>query len=244
MKSIKIILFLIFLAIEVSSQADSLWNVRYSSRMIPLSGSNIDIKGLIDQAGKKVDLKNYKGRVIYLSFWDPGCGSALVDNRYEPLLLSSLETLGIDSQIVLIKVCDHRVSFEEWKNYIDTNTLVGIQLYTKRNIFKMFDRKKLADPPVGTPNYWIIDKNGIILGTSVSTPEEFFLPIYLLEKALESVKCSESVLSVLSDYPRVDSKTEEMRTLYRKLELKQKEYLLEIEETDKWIEEVNKKLIK
>jgi hypothetical protein len=244
MKRLRIILVLVFLAVEGSCQIDSLWNIKYSSRMIPLSGTKINIKGLIGTDGKKVDLDKYKGKVIYLSFWDPGCGAALVDMRYEPLLLSSLETLGIDSQIVFIKVCDHRVSFEEWKNYIDTNNLVGIQLYTKRNIFKMFDRKKLSDPPVGTPNYWIIDKNGIILGTSVSTPEEFFCPIYLLEKALESVKCSESVLSVLKDYPRIDSKTAEMRSLYQKLELKQKEYLLEIEETDKWIEEVNKKMLK
>jgi len=241
MKGLGLLLFLL-LAIKASSQSDSLWNIRYSSRMIPLSGTKIKLKGLVDLTGQKADLKKYRGKVIYLGFWDPVCGSALIDNRYEPLLLSSLETLGIDNQIVLIKVCDHRVSLKEWRNYIDTNHLVGIQLYTKRNIFKMFKHKKLADPPVGTPNYWIIDKSGTVLGTSVSGPDEFFLPIYMLEKALESTKCSESVSKVLNDYPRKDSNSEEMRKLFRKLELKQKEYEMEIENTEKWIEEQNRKM--
>jgi hypothetical protein len=230
------IIFFCLIAINAYSQLDSAWINNYSADMIPLTGTKIKLKGLVDEAGNNVDLKKFRGKVVYLGFWDPGCGSALTQNMYEPFLLSNLKTLGIDDQIVLVKVCDHRIGFDAWKNYIDTNDMVGIQLHTGKDIFKMFDRKKLANPPVGTPNYWIIDKTGTISGTSVSMPMEFFSPEYLLLKALRGVKCSDAIKPYLQNMPGA-----EVIAFNKKLELKFAEGIRLNKEVGRWIDEENER---
>lgn len=226
----------LFLTTNVFSQLDSALVNNYSSGMIPLSGTRIKLRGLVDRTGNKVNLKKYEGKVIYLGFWDSGCGSALTQNRYEPFLLSNLKTLKIEDQIVLIKICDNRVEFNEWKKYIDTNDMAGIQLHTEKDIFKMFDRKDLANPPVGTPNYWIIDKSGIILGTSVSIPMEWFSAEYLLLKALEGVKCSDAIKQYLGNPPSID-----VVDFDKKLKEKFAEGIRLNQEVSKWIDEENEK---
>lgn len=174
------------------SQIDTLSFIKNAERMKPLAGTSIKIKHLKDVEGKRIDFSSFQGKIILLSFWSPKCGSCLLQNFCEPLLFERLKCFGIDDNIQLIKICT-RVDYQQWKTYLNTHDLMGVQLFYEGNIDKQFSKWKLAQE-TPFPQYWIINENGKLLGVDISVPEEIGTIDYLIYKATKKQLCSEAYL--------------------------------------------------
>src|SRR6476620_11831103 len=77
------------------------------------TGLKVPSARLFDTSGRLIKLSSFKGKVIYLDFWIPSCTPCIKMRAHEDTLLDRLHELSLDTNIVLIKICD-ACDFQQW----------------------------------------------------------------------------------------------------------------------------------
>jgi thiol-disulfide isomerase/thioredoxin len=129
---------------------------------------------LKDTSGNTVKLSSFKGKTLYIDFWSTTCVPCIKVFPYEDSLLTRLNKIGIDSNILLIKICGDS-PLEDWKSIIRTNNSRAINLYLPGKDYKLFRRYCLHY--YGT--YHLVDSNFRYLGTNIFRPNDNNIDYYL-----------------------------------------------------------------
>ena len=119
---------------------------------------------LVNVKGEYQHLSDYKGKVVLLNFWEPGCMPCKYEIPYEKKLIKDLE--GKD--FCLINIC-FVPNKETWKHAVKLLGMEGINLYAEKG----WQKKLFKDYNMtGWPHYTLIDKNGIIVSNHPKRPSE------------------------------------------------------------------------
>ena len=142
---------------------------------------------LRDTAGNKVKLSSFKGKTIYLDFWSTTCGPCIKMFPYEDALLDRLKKSGLDSNILLIKICGDSPT-DKWKWLIEKQNSKAINLILPGKAYKLFRRYKL--PYYST--YHLIGADFKYLGSDVFEPNDPNIDYYLF-RATQNISFAEAV---------------------------------------------------
>jgi peroxiredoxin len=117
---------------------------------------------LMDLNGKKVNLSDFKGKVVYLDFWATNCAPCVAEI---PAANALKEKFG-KKDVVFLYVSFDR-SPEKLKSFIESKTFEGIHL----NDPKGFASKVAELYEVNSlPRYFLIDKKGFIVNSDAPRP--------------------------------------------------------------------------
>jgi len=127
---------------------------------------------LIDTEGKTVDLADFEGQVVYLTFWASWCQPCLRGFKGSEQIRKKLAAQGI----VLINVTTDS-SREKWRNTMGRIPMPGINLYGGNNpqLKRDYELSKL-------PAYYIVDKNGNFAYLSDKENRDIFEEFKLLQE--------------------------------------------------------------
>lgn len=101
-----------------------------------------------DNKGKRQNLKNYSGKVIYIDIWATWCGSCLKELPYLDSLRQKFKNNN-DIEIVSLSIDD---DLKKWKNYLIKNNILTSQWIIDRTILKDYN-------VITLPRTIIIDKD-------------------------------------------------------------------------------------
>ncbi|MFT2009714.1 TlpA family protein disulfide reductase [Pontibacter sp. 13R65] len=120
--------------------------------------------------GEEVALSDFKGKLVYLSFWSSSCGMCLNDMPY----LQDLNARLTGSNIVFVSIGmdDDEAA---WQSMVAKRKLQGVQLYKglSPEVIAEFGIKEL-------PAYFLIDENGQVLTAKPKRPTDRDLETELL----------------------------------------------------------------
>ena len=127
---------------------------------------------LVDRAGKTVELKDFKGKVVYLTFWASWCQPCLKGFKNTQNIRQKLAEQGI----VLINVTTDS-SKEQWQSTMDRIPMPGLNLYggNEAQLKKDYELSKL-------PAYYIINKEGHFAYLSDGENRDIFEEFKLLQE--------------------------------------------------------------
>ncbi len=119
---------------------------------------------LQDINNKLTTLNEYKGNIVLLNFWFPGCTPCINEIPYERKLVDEFE----NSNFKLINICLFS-SEENWRKTIEKFEMKGEHLFANENWQKiLIEKYKL----VSYPSYILIDETGTIISSSPKRPSE------------------------------------------------------------------------
>jgi thiol-disulfide isomerase/thioredoxin len=150
-------------------------------------GLKVPSTRLFDTSGKLIKLNSFKGKVIYLDFWIPSCGPCIKMRAHEDSLLERLHELSLDTNIVMIKICDD-CDFQQWKKMVASNNSKAINLLYKGGQYTL-NRRFDASP---YPTYHIVSKDFRYLGAEVAWPDNEDID-YCLFRALQNIPFKQSL---------------------------------------------------
>ena len=109
-------------------------------------------------------LNDYKGNIVLLNFWFPGCKPCINEIPYERKLVDEFE----NKKFKLINICFFS-SEENWRKTIEKFEMKGEHLFANENWQKILVEKyKLGS----YPSYILIDETGKIISSSPKRPSE------------------------------------------------------------------------
>jgi len=111
--------------------------------------------------GDTVSLEDYKGKLVYLTFWDTNCGLCLMDMPHAQELARKMA----GQQIVFLNVGMDKDE-KAWKTMVNGKSLAGVNAYGKAS---SEDLRKLYNLPDG-PAYFLIAEDGTFLSTKPKRP--------------------------------------------------------------------------
>ena len=170
-----VFILLVSLAFAAEGREDDLFS---KIRINPIRGDKrVPDFFLKDLTGKKVEIKQYKGKIIFLNFWATWCGPCKEE-------MPSLEVLhrqfkGENFVLMTISV--------DYEGLIPVREFLNKQRYTfpvlldpNGEVLDLFEVK-------GIPTTFIIDKRGRVIGRAIGprdwkSPEVFSLIKLLIEK--------------------------------------------------------------
>lgn len=119
-----------------------------------------------DTAGKKVSLKDFKGKFIVIDFWASWCSPCL--QEIEPMKKLQQDMAG-NNKVVFVSI-----SFDEnedlWKDYVQDQGMKGVQLIAMDGDK---DKIKHAFSFNSLPYYVWINGSGKIVSKDAARPSEF-----------------------------------------------------------------------
>jgi thiol-disulfide isomerase/thioredoxin len=177
MKMVIILFLTLFLSTDV-------WGQRLSNSDI---GHTAQSAILYDTSGKKINLSDFKGNVLYVDFWIPSCTPCIRMLPYEDTLTKKLESLSLDSNILIIKICD-ACDFNEWKNLVKANKSKAINLIYQGGKYTL-GRRFSASP---YPTYHVIGKDYKYLGIKVILPDKKNID-YCLFRATQNIPVTKAL---------------------------------------------------
>lgn len=132
---------------------------RRASRLAP--GSEAPDFTLTDEAGDKVSLSDFRGKVVYIDFWGTGCGPCMYEFKEAA---PALEEQFKDKEVVFMNISDDK-SEKVWRETIAKFGVRGINLIDTRDrkVGKMYMVS-------GIPHYVLIGKDGKIIDASAPRP--------------------------------------------------------------------------
>jgi peroxiredoxin len=111
--------------------------------------------------GDTVQLSDFKGKLVYLSFWTTTCGLCLMDMSHAQNLANKLDgkpivfiSIGMDENKML------------WQNMVTKKTLSGIHVYASGDKSAIIKNYSLGDLPA----YFLIDDDGTFLSVKPKRP--------------------------------------------------------------------------
>jgi thiol-disulfide isomerase/thioredoxin len=115
-----------------------------------------------DLNGKKVSLKDFRGKIVYLDVWASWCGPCLKEVPYAKKLDEEMK--GKDIVFLCVSIDDDE---EAWKKRITEKEIAGLHLISKggfeSQIAKSYNIKSI-------PRYVIIDKEGKLVSSYAERP--------------------------------------------------------------------------
>jgi peroxiredoxin len=111
--------------------------------------------------GDTVRLSDFKGKLVYLSFWQTDCGLCLMDMPYGQELAKNMA----DKNIVFLNVNMDKDE-KAWRSMVTKKNLLGVHVYGKTpatDLTKLFGLQE-------TPSYFLIAEDGTFLSTKPKRP--------------------------------------------------------------------------
>lgn len=119
---------------------------------------------LKDETGKYFSLKDFKGSVVYLSFWFTGCKPCIKEFPDENLLVEVFK----NERVKIISIC--LISDENgWKHMVSQHQLKTINLFAKGNWEDILQEKYGI---TGFPHYVLINVEGKIIENNCIRPSQ------------------------------------------------------------------------
>jgi len=119
---------------------------------------------LVDTKNESKSLSDFKGSVLLLNFWFPGCTPCVQEIPFEQKLVSDFK----NKNFYLINICFYS-SKENWLKAINNLGMNGINLFANTNWQKkLIEGYKIS----GYPHYTLVDKNGNIVSNNPKRPSE------------------------------------------------------------------------
>lgn len=113
--------------------------------------------------GTEVALSDFKGKLVYLNFWQVGCGLCMIELPHMQALTKQLE----GKNVVFVNVALDE-NEELWRKTVTTKQLIGTHLYLKgmeADLVKRYDLKEV-------PAYFLIDEEGRLLTAKARRPSD------------------------------------------------------------------------
>jgi peroxiredoxin len=115
-------------------------------------------------SGEFKSLNDYKGNVVLLNFWFPGCTGCINEIPYEKKLFDDLQ----NEKFRLINICLFN-SEENWRKALNKFEMKGEHLFANVN----WQNKLEAEYKISSyPHYTLIDKDGKIISNNPKRPSE------------------------------------------------------------------------
>jgi thiol-disulfide isomerase/thioredoxin len=111
--------------------------------------------------GKTVRLSDFKGKLVYLSFWQTDCGLCLMDMPYAQELAKTMS----DKAIVFLNINMDKDE-KAWRNMVTKKNLLGVHVYGKTPGTDLTTLYALKE----TPSYFLIAEDGTFLSTKPKRP--------------------------------------------------------------------------
>lgn len=132
--------------------AKAKWERKQATDLLEI-GANMPAFYLENESGDIIESPSFLGKPILLDFWSVGCKPCIAAF---PKLEEMKNQLGDQLQIVHINLDKE----ENWRNFLQTNTLPSINLHAQGN----WSSKLMKDYKFyAFPNYCLIDKEGKIV---------------------------------------------------------------------------------
>ncbi|HMG90846.1 MAG TPA: redoxin family protein [Chryseolinea sp.] len=127
-------------------------------------GDNAPNFYLEDKIDSLVSLSQFKGEVVYLSFWFAGCKPCIEEFPYENDLVKKFES----KPVKVISICT-RTSKTKWLQMIDTHKLKTVNLFANKGWEGMLEKNYL----IGIyPHYVLVGKDGRVIENFAKRPRE------------------------------------------------------------------------
>ena len=131
---------------------------------------------LMDHNGNLINLKDLKGKVIYVDFWGSWCQACLTQMPNSAILQRKFK-----NRDVVFLFVDFYDTHDKWLNAIKKYKLTGVHVKAEKKDEDLFD--KYFGIKEGFPRYALIDKNGVLITTSAPHPNDEKL-VALIEQHL------------------------------------------------------------
>jgi len=119
---------------------------------------------LVDTNNEYKSLSDFKGSVLLLNFWFPGCKGCIMEIPFEKKIIKEFENKNFN----LINICFYS-SISNWKNAIKELGMEGVNLFANKNWQqKLIKNYKLSF----YPHYTLIDKYGKVFSNNPKRPSE------------------------------------------------------------------------
>lgn len=129
--------------------------------------------------GKFVDIKDLKGKVVYIDFWGSWCKACLIQMPNSAILQKKFK-----SKDVVFLFIDFYDTKEKWLKAIKVKKLGGLHIKAETSDEEYFDN--VFGVKQGFPRYALIDKSGRLVTTSAPHPSNpqliNFIETYLNQK--------------------------------------------------------------
>ncbi|SOE24174.1 Thiol-disulfide isomerase or thioredoxin [Spirosomataceae bacterium TFI 002] len=120
-----------------------------------------------DIEGNKVDLKEFKGKVIFIDFWATWCGPCIKEFKHYPEILKKYKNEEI--VFIFLSVDDER---DKWQEFLSNGKgPESIHLNIPQSQYSVIS-KQLNYEGTGIPQFLLIDKDGKIIKTHSPRPSE------------------------------------------------------------------------
>lgn len=127
------------------------------------SGTQVPSAVLKDANGKRRNLSEFKGKVIYLNIWASWCGGCLASFPRQEWLLKRMKVLQSDTAVVFVNInIDETESI--WKSALKKYKPAGINWFSKDSL--LYEKWGIA----ALPAHIFIDKSGLVLAKKVMEP--------------------------------------------------------------------------
>lgn len=120
---------------------------------------------LISDKGTWVDIKDFRGKVVYVDFWGSWCKACLLNMPYAKTLKEKFK-----NKDVVFLYLDFDDTNEKWKSAIEKYKIEGIHLKAEEADREYFTRA--FNISQGFPRYALIDKSGKLVTISAPPPQE------------------------------------------------------------------------
>ncbi|NDK54890.1 TlpA family protein disulfide reductase [Pontibacter sp. BT213] len=113
--------------------------------------------------GTDVTLSDFKGKLVYLNFWQVGCGLCMIELPHIQALTKQLQ--GKNVVVVNVGLDEDEA---KWRKTVTSKQLLGTHLYMKgldAELVKKYDLKEV-------PAYFLLDEEGRFLTTKARRPSD------------------------------------------------------------------------
>jgi thiol-disulfide isomerase/thioredoxin len=133
---------------------------------------------LVDENGKKVSLKDFKGKYVYIDVWATWCRPCIAEMPH----LEQLKEKYKDAPIVFVGVNVNSYK-GDWAAYLKNNRVAGVKLYAGENSAFAEDYQVYS-----VPKSILINPYGVISTASAPRPSENELITLLFDRIKEKFK--------------------------------------------------------
>lgn len=127
---------------------------------------------LRDVKGNTLDIKDLRGKVVYIDFWGSWCKACL-----EQMPNSAIVQRKFTNKDVIFLFIDFYDTNEKWLKAIKQRKLSGFHLKAEKKDEEYFDN--LFGINQGFPRYALIDKNGVLITASAPHPNDEKLTAFI-----------------------------------------------------------------